>query len=638
MTEIFEKNIKSLVKKDPILASKLFSIIGNKRYEIVQQGDDKANINLIDTKTNLPLYETKPLEEISKTFEEFEKHYVKYPYLFQFGVGNGVFLKLLMQNANHKRIYVYEPSLEILWIVFNLIDFTKEIEEDKIIFFDANEYQYVNAYDIFSDLDVRLFCRTYFLYGESKYYEKVFAEEMKEINQINIRAIKENVTGVGNDTIDTLIGIEHHIQNLPRMLKGAKFTSLANQKLSDVAVIVSTGPSLTKQLPLLKEIQDYVTIISVDASMPILEKWGIVPDFVTSLERVKETAEFFKKTSPEFQKKFTTLHASLQHKEVLDNSYGENILVMRPFRYTRYYNLKDYGYLGRGMSAANMAYELAFLMQYKKIVLIGQDLAFGENGKSHASGHVYGEDEVKSEEEFFVTAYGGKGVVKTAKYWNLFRGFFEQDIAVTRQYGVETINATEGGARIEGAVEKPFSEVAKEIKKTEKKKLKLKYPTQKQIDKNLIKAYKKTLEMIKYGEKVQEKVEKLFLEVAEVFDELVELKDKNELEKINFKKLEKISKKIDKIKEIIESKKFGYIFGETVNSYLLQKEMILALIAVQNPKNEIERKAKLIDWIMNHRDWLFNLAGSINAQVIVVKRAIKNLEEEIKKRGLGHGI
>jgi hypothetical protein len=457
---------------------------------------------------------------------------------------------------------------------------------------------------------------------------------MIEINKINVRAIKENVTGLGNDTIDTLIGIEHHIKNLPIMLKGAKYSSLKNQKLSDVAVIVSTGPSLSKQLPLLKEIQDYVTIISVDASMPILEEWGIVPDFVTSLERKSPTAEFFKKTSPEFQKKFTTIHASLQHEEVLKNSYGENLLVMRPFKYTRYYELDDYGYAGRGMSAANQAYDVAYHMGYKKIVLIGQDLAYANDGKSHAKGHVFGEDEVKEDENLYVMAYGGKGVVKTTKVWNMFRGHFENDIAVAKQEGVETINATEGGARIEGAIERPFSEVVKEIKRVEKRKLKLNYPSEEEINKNLVKAYKKTKDIILYGKDVQEKIEEVFLEVAKVFDKLVELKNENRLEEIDYKELQRISDRIDDIKDIVEEEKFAKMFAETVQSYLIQKEMVLALIAIQNPQTEIEKKAKLIDWIMNHRDWLFNLAGSINAEIIVVKRAIKNLEEEIKKRGL----
>jgi hypothetical protein len=218
------------------------------------------------------------------------------------------------------------------------------------------------------------------------------------------------------------------------MIENPYFSQLVNKKNSDIAIIVSTGPSLKKQLPLLKEIQDYVTIISVDASMPILEKWGIIPDFVTSLERVEATAKFFENTSKEFQEKFITLHASLQHKKVLDNSYGKKILAMRPFRYNRYYNLKKYGYIGIGMSAANMAYELAYIMNYKTIVLIGQDLAYSEDGKSHAEGHVLGTDEIKFQEtDEYVIKYGGDGLIRTTKVWNMFRNFFEKDIEVAKE-------------------------------------------------------------------------------------------------------------------------------------------------------------------------------------------------------------
>lgn len=58
-------------------------------------------------------------------------------------------------------------------------------------------------------------------------------------------------------------------------------------------MIVSTGPSLYKQLPLLKEHADKITIFSVDASFPILVKHGIKPDVVVTLERVEPTADFF---------------------------------------------------------------------------------------------------------------------------------------------------------------------------------------------------------------------------------------------------------------------------------------------------------------------------------------------------------
>ena len=140
--------------------------------------------------------------------------------------------------------------------------------------------------------------------------------------------------------------------------------------------------------------------------------------------------------------------------------------------------------------------------------------------------------------------------------------------------------------------------------------------------------------MIEIGEKTQKKVEKLFLKVAKEFDNLVELNQKNELEKIDFEKLKKLSKEIDKIKSLIEKEEFLQTYGETVTSYLINKETDLAKIQVKNPKSDIEKKAQLIDWVMNHKDWLFMLAGSINAQIIVIKRSLPVIEKELKKEGL----
>jgi hypothetical protein len=66
----------------------------------------------------------------------------------------------------------------------------------------------------------------------------------------------------------------------------------------------------------------------------------------------------------------------------------------------------------------------------------------------------------------------------------------------------------------------------------------------------------------------------------------------------------------------------------------MHQEMELAKIQVAPSDTEIEKKAKLIDWIMKHKYWLFELAGTINAERIAIKRAIPNLENELKKRNL----
>ncbi len=42
------------------------------------------------------------------------------------------------------------------------------------------------------------------------------------------------------------------------------------------------------------------------------------------------------------------------------------------------------------MSAANMAYEFVLLTNFKQCAFIGQDLAYGNDGATHASDHVFG--------------------------------------------------------------------------------------------------------------------------------------------------------------------------------------------------------------------------------------------------------
>ena len=634
MSNIFEKNISALYEKDKDLAELIFAN-PPKNFQVVQQGEDNINLNIIDLNKNYPVYETDPLKEIEQKQKEFKK-YERYPVLFLYGIGNGIFTKLLFANPTLRKIFVFEPNLEILYIALHIVDFSNEILSDKIKFILPQQLTFAKALDIFSDKDVQLFAKTYELQIHSIYYEKFFSEEIIKLNKILIRAIKQTILNFGNDTIDTLIGIEHHIKNLPEMIKNPTFKQIEKKKNADIAIIVATGPSLAKQLPLLKKIQDYVTIISVDASLPILAREGIKPDFVTSLERVELTGKFFENTPAEFQKDIIMLHASLQHERVLKNSHGKKVLVMRPFRYTHYYGLHNYGYLGAGMSAANMAYELAVKMDYKKIVLIGQDLAYAEDGNSHAKGHVLGENEVKfKDSDEYVTAYGGNGLIRTTRVWNMFRNFYEKDIEIAKKKDITTYNCTEGGARIEGAIEMPFKNFIKQYVKEEKKKpIRLKKPPKKSIEKNLKKAYDKTIKMIDYGEKVKAKIEKAFLQIAKECDKLEKMSKEERLKKSDFNKLIKLTKKIDKIKDIIETRKFSLLYGETVQSYLVNKELDLAKIMVRPSDTDIEKKEKIIDWLFEHKEWLFMLAGSINAQLIVTKRALPVLEKELSKRNL----
>jgi len=625
---IFNKNLEALKKTNPSVAEKLMKINPNNiKYEIYQGENDPAQINYINTKTFTPLYDN-PLKEIEEKIKEIDE-FQNYPILYFFGLGNGIFYKMILTNPKLEKVVIYEPDIEIIYITLNLIDLSEELTNNKLALYLSEDYSFVTAMNLLEDWNFRFYLKLYNLIILTPYYAKEFQDEILRINAINTRAIKQIVISHGNDATDSLIGIKHHLHNIPQMIQNYKFKNLIKKKNSEVAIIVSTGPSLTKQLPILKEIQDKVTIISVDASLPILEKEGIKPDIVTVIERVELTSTFFENTSKEFMKDIIFVIASLAHEKTIKAIKGKKVITMRPFPFNRYFSLHEFGYVGVGMSAANMAYELAYMMQYPMAILIGQDLAYGD-GVSHAKGHVLGENEVKyKESDYYVTKYGGDGVVRTSKVWGWFKNNFEKAIYEAKDKML-TFNATEGGARIEGAIEVSFKDITKNIK-GKKTKIKLKLPTKSNIDKNFQKVIKKIEKAIKKAKKYQSKIEKTYLKVAEAWDIFVYLNKTNQLDKIDWDKMNKIVDDIDKTKDLLNEATFQKLFFDVIQSLLVNLELNLAEVQVKKVVTLEERQAKMADWIMKHREWMFVIAGAIDTVVQTMENELKYIKKEYKK-------
>ncbi|MCD8543302.1 MAG: DUF115 domain-containing protein [Sulfurospirillum cavolei] len=389
-------------------------------------------------------------------------------------------------------------------------------------------------------------------------------------------------------------------------------------RTSDVAVLVSTGPSLGKQLTLLKEIAPYVTIFAVDASLPILLQNGIQPDVVTSVERVAETSRFFKEVPKASMRGIVTVLSSVQHADVIESvDEGEKIISLRPLGYIMLTGPKAWGYAGIGMSSANMAYELIYHSRFQTCILIGQDLAYSKEGKSHAFGHLFGENDVKeSQGDGWAVAYGGEGRVKTTAFWNMFRGFFEKDIAETSKRML-TINATEGGARIFGAQELPFAQalslhVKKNRVKTSLQLSRLAASEQKII----LEEVARNVEEIKnYVMQWQKRVETLFLDVAHTCEAL------DAKQTVLIATLQVLLERIDAVQKARNEEMFDKVIWHIAQSMMLVQDIAIAPIEVEYVADEKSRYAKMTQLLYAYKSWLFALAGSMDAIVKTITYA-----------------
>lgn len=621
MNTTYEKNLNSLKTVNLELYNKISKIQENERFEVFQ-GSDMEDINILDTQENIKFY-NEVLEENRVGLKKFE-NFSEYDYLYIYGIGNGFIVKNLLKNIKHQQIVIIEPHIELLYIVLNLENFTKDLNNNRLVLMLESQLTFSTASNLFLYKTADLYARVFKLNIIVPYYEHLYSKNIIEINKILLKALEYVIYVAGNSTVDQALGLKQHLQNIPYMLKGPKFTSLKNRKNSDTAIIVSTGPSLHKQLKLLKKIEKNVTIISVDASLPILEKHSIKPDIVTSMERDEISDVFYKKTSKSFQKNINFVCASLQNKKVFEAiKEGRPTLVMRPFHYNAFFEMDDYGYICSGMSSANMAYEIAVYMGYRNVIFIGQDLAYGKDGSSHSKNHILGEDFIKNGkmktsspvnyENIELEAYGGEGIVKSIYPWKLFLNGLVYSIEKAAPI-VTTINSTEGGARIDGTLEIKFKNAIKDFVDTKsfKKPIVLKNTPKKVFKKYKKQCDIKVQELINEGMILQEKIEKVFIFISEA---LTRIENKNEaqiIKEFNFNEMITMLDKINNLRETLSSNKiFKDFYYDMLKSVIVSYELELSEIKIRKVTSKKQNELKAIQWINGHRTWMFDLAGGI---------------------------
>ncbi|ECC3059823.1 motility associated factor glycosyltransferase family protein [Campylobacter jejuni] len=347
------------------------------------------------------------------------------------------------------------------------------------------------------------------------------------------------------------------------------------------------------------------------------------------------TSEFFNNDFGEFDKNVLFVCISWVYPQTIKYLQKNNrafILTSRPSSFIKNINLYPYGYVGYGPSVAHMAYEFATHLSHKNIIFIGQDLAYAKDGFSHTKdyknldkheGHFQ-----RDKGKFQCLAYGGNGKVESSEIWTMFR--FSLQNTISRNIVSTTYNCTEGGARIEGTIEKPFLWACENLldKDLDKPFEKLEPLSLNKQNEFLLKAYYKVYQSIKHCKDFSNKFIKSYDKIKNSFTILQNSQENETLIKEIIKDIDKIKTKIDKLynnqKDLIQ------ILGPL----LTQFELNLARIYVLNPKTKEDVFNKSILWIKEHLEFMELVYGHIKAQESALIKNILPLEEKLKERKL----
>ncbi|EPB3693065.1 motility associated factor glycosyltransferase family protein [Campylobacter coli] len=625
--ELFNKNIEALSN---ILLKESLKEIKSSKFELIL-GKDNLDINLKDTSDNTFLYEN-VIDELNSMLNTYNDKYLLYPVLYFYGFGNGILFKALLQNKNHQHIVVFEKDIEIIWIMFHILDFSSELQSARLMVLQTSSLDIEFFSNFCSSKPFFQFSRIYFLELMSHYYER-FHEDILGLNKKLAENFKNSIVSYGNDPLDALQGIEQFVYNLPQMITHPSYKELLSKRknLSDTAIIVSTGPSLTKQLPLLKKYANKATIFCADSSYPILAKHGIKPDYVCMLERTEITAEFFNHDFGEFDNGICFIIKSIVHPNAINylTKKTDNFTIVSTYAsFIQYLKLDYFGYFNMGFSVAHMACYLSLHLNHKNIIFIGQDLAYAENGNSHPDDYQNSANyESQMYEHILTEAYGGKEKIKTHHVWLMFKRNLEQDVQKIQKYlDTKVYNCTEGGARIKGTIEKPFlwaceNLLDKDLNKPFEKLEPLSLNKQNEF---LLKAYYKVYQSIKHCRDFSKILSNDFENIQSVY---LSLNEKEEDINLAIKKIDEFKNKLENIKQMQD-------LYEILSPLLIQFELNLAKIYVLNPKTKEDAFNKSILWIKEHLEFMELVYGHIKAQENALIKNILPLEEKLKERKL----
>ena len=256
----------------------------------------------------------------------------------------------------------------------------------------------------------------------------------------------------GEESFENMIG------NYKYLKDSKSFGSFIGQLNPEVpAIIVASGPSLSKNMHLLKEAKGKSVIISADSAVSALLANDIVPDLYISVDPHKEAKSFEDdrvKGIPAIVE-LTSAKAAIKDGQTHFFTFNDGNSYLEEFINEE--NI-DMHMIGVGGSVANTCFDAAIVMGFKTIIFIGLDLAYTGN-KTHVENTArYGMAIDESTAEYTVDIYGNP--VKSSGEFKIYRTLIEEEISENSH--IRVIDATEGGALVKGTEIMTFADAIKQ--------------------------------------------------------------------------------------------------------------------------------------------------------------------------------
>ncbi|GAB4268792.1 MAG: DUF115 domain-containing protein [Candidatus Rifleibacteriota bacterium] len=513
-SSVYSRNMKVLRKRMSVLARAIELSNGSDCEYIVERAKNSSMTLAIKKDGKIFQIHSKynPQREASQQISNMG--FVNPKLLVILGLGLGYHIRAALEELKDTNLFmvVIEKDIEALRTAIENVDITDILSSDKIrwvIGVPENEgYAVLNDMIKQAGIGFQLFLKTLQIFDHPA-LNKVHGEYHKHMIRCFREAAHAIIFNYGNCPEDSMIGVENIMKNLSTIMKNPGIKDLYGAFKGVPGIIVSTGPSLDKNVEELKNAVGKCVMISADSALKVLLKHDITPHAAVSLERILNVARMFWELPDEYKKKIWLAATPVIRKEAYDAWPGPTVMVYRAFAHFEWINMPK-GTLNIGPSCSNMAFKILEALGCDPIILVGQDCAFESAEKTHADNAPSVTNLNLKEKDLIKVPGNLQEWVYTNSIYNMFRKSFVTDIA---QYRGTCINSTEGGALIEGAKIMPLKEsiakyCTKPVDVLEIFKKQLHYPTEAEINEEYRKFRKTMIETRKEVEGVIEYCDK----------------------------------------------------------------------------------------------------------------------------------
>ena len=408
-----------------------------------------------------------PRAEADRWADELDIAHTAFALVLGFGLGYHV-QSLVDRMRGTGIVVVFEPDPGLLKSVFSRIDCSSWLAPSRVRFLcdESDEHQTTAAW---SEFDSQMVAGTKIL--EHPPSRSRMGNHAAAVGSRLSDAVSRARMTISTMLMRSLGTVQNELYNVDHYVGGSGVEALEATAAGRLGIVVSAGPSLQRNLHLLRDeqVRKRCVIISAQTTVRPLLDAGVRPHYVTALDYHQISRRFYEGLTAEDVRGITLVALPQAHPIIADSWPGA-------IRWCKALVLDEilgplapgFGALPAASTVAHLSYHLARYLGCDPVALIGQDLGFTD-GVYYSRGTAI--DDVWSTElnpfntiammewQRIVRHKGmlhrledinGRPILTDDQMLSYLRQF-EEFFTLDQQRGMTTIDATEGGVRKAGA-------------------------------------------------------------------------------------------------------------------------------------------------------------------------------------------